>query len=148
MDHKVKPGSFADSRRGSRHERGYGTAWDKLRRQILRRDAGLCQPCLRNGVTTPSCRTVDHVLAKAAGGTDEPSNLQTICTDCHASKTAAEAVQARAGGLPVAPAPEAQTPGGARKSGASSLRTDRLVEFSRAGYQGGGVPPAGTKGGC
>lgn len=81
---------WSNPHRGSRHERGYGTAWDKLRAEVLRRDAGLCQPCLRAGHVTPDCRTVDHKVNKAQGGDDRPSNLQTICTLCHARKTQAE----------------------------------------------------------
>ena len=88
--HRVQAGSWADRRRGSRHERGYGTEWDKLRQVILRRDAGLCQPCLRLGRTTLGS-TVDHVVPKARGGTDAEANLQCICNDCHRAKTQAEA---------------------------------------------------------
>jgi len=42
-----KANSFADKARGNRHQRGYGTAWDKLRAQAIARDEGLCQPCER-----------------------------------------------------------------------------------------------------
>lgn len=73
----------------SRHERGYGTAWDKLRLTILARDSYLCQPCLTKGRPTPATQ-VDHIIAKAQGGTDDADNLQAICTDCHKDKTADE----------------------------------------------------------
>lgn len=73
----------------SRHERGYGTAWDKLRKQVLVRDKHLCQPCRRIGRVTPATQ-VDHVKPKAKGGTDDMRNLQAICTPCHADKTAQE----------------------------------------------------------
>lgn len=79
----------ADAVRGNRHARGYGTAWDKIRRRILRRDSGLCQPCLQAGRVTPAT-AVDHVVSKARGGTDRDENLQAICRDCHAAKTARE----------------------------------------------------------
>jgi len=79
----------ADRERGNRHQRGYGTAWDKLRKQILQRDAGLCQPCLRAGRVARGTH-VDHIAAKARGGSDDHSNLQTICIDCHKAKTATE----------------------------------------------------------
>lgn len=70
----------------SRHERGYGTAWDKLRKVILTRDKYLCQPCLRKGRVHPATQ-VDHILPKAKGGTDEAANLQGICKPCHDAKT-------------------------------------------------------------
>ncbi|MES2959789.1 MAG: HNH endonuclease [Pseudomonadota bacterium] len=92
--HKVLPGRFADKRRGTRHQRGYGTAWDHKRVEILKRDAGLCQPCLRAYRITPG-NTVDHIVPKFEGGSDEELNLQTICVDCHGDKTLAEALRGR-----------------------------------------------------
>lgn len=92
--HKVAPGTFADERRGSRHERGYGSAWDKTRARILRRDAGICQACAKLGHVHRGTE-VDHVVPKAEGGSDDDSNLQTICTSAHRVKTAAEAQRAR-----------------------------------------------------
>ena len=70
----------------SRHERGYGAVWDKLRKEVMQRDNGLCQPCLRNGRVTPA-HAVDHIVQKAAGGTDDLTNLQSICRACHLDKT-------------------------------------------------------------
>ena len=75
--------------RGTRQERGYGAAWDRLRLVILRRDMGLCQPCRVKGRATAAA-AVDHIKPKAQGGTDEPDNLQAICDDCHRIKSAAE----------------------------------------------------------
>ena len=71
----------------SRHTRGYGHQWDKLRKVILQRDSYLCRPCLAKGRPTPA-QAVDHIKPKAKGGTDEPVNLQAICNDCHEAKTA------------------------------------------------------------
>lgn len=73
--------------RSSRHERGYGTAWVKLRQAVLRRDSHLCQVCLKIGRPKPA-RDVDHIRPKANGGTDDMANLQAICSECHAAKTA------------------------------------------------------------
>ena len=73
----------------SRHARGYGYRWGKLRARILR-DGIWCQPCLAAGRKTIATE-VDHVLPKAKGGTDEASNLQSICHDCHKAKTQADA---------------------------------------------------------
>ncbi len=73
----------------SRHERGYGSQWDIKRARILKRDNHLCQNCLRNG-RAEAAKTVDHIKAKAHGGTDDDSNLESICYACHKSKTAVE----------------------------------------------------------
>ena len=62
-----------------------------MRPLILLRDAGLCQVCKAAGILTPGCNTVDHIINKAAGGTDDPSNLRTICKPCHQAKTQTEA---------------------------------------------------------
>lgn len=74
----------------SRHERGYGSRWVRLRARILSRDGHLCQPCLIAGRTTPATQ-VDHITPKAKGGTDEAGNLQGICRACHDAKTLTEA---------------------------------------------------------
>lgn len=76
--------------RESRHARGYGTAWDKLRKRILQRDRDLCQPCLAKGHVKPASQ-VDHIKPKAKGGTDADDNLQAICTPCHEAKTITDA---------------------------------------------------------
>lgn len=89
-----KVGKFADERRGSRHERGYGSEWDKTRKRILTRDKGLCQPCLMQGKVTPA-KQVDHRIPKAEGGTDADDNLQAICVACHQAKTSEEARRGR-----------------------------------------------------
>ena len=73
--------------KGSRHERGYGAAWDRIRLQALKRDGYLCQPCLRAGRITEA-KAVDHIKPKAQGGSDDLANLQGICDQCHADKTA------------------------------------------------------------
>ncbi|MFM2059030.1 MAG: hypothetical protein RLY71_3415 [Pseudomonadota bacterium] len=91
--HAKKGSNF--TRNLSRHQRGYGYAWEKLRVVVLQRDAGLCQPCQAAGRITPG-NIVDHIRPKAEGGDDDLGNLQVICKPCHADKTAMEA--ARGGG--------------------------------------------------
>lgn len=91
-----KLGKFADARRGSRHERGYGSDWERKRRRILSRDKGLCQVCLALGKYRPA-QHVDHVIPKSEGGSDDDGNLQAICKICHAEKTVDEARRARRG---------------------------------------------------
>ena len=92
----------------SRHERGYGAAWVKLRKQAIIRDNGLCQPCLRRGRATPH-RDVDHIKPKAKGGKDHIDNLQCICAECHKAKTRREnsgRVQFGEDGWPIGDTPE------------------------------------------
>lgn len=37
-----------------------------------------------------AAREVDHIVPLSKGGTDHPDNLQGLCRDCHADKTAIE----------------------------------------------------------
>ena len=57
--------------------------WVSIREAVLRRDNYKCVEC-----GTP-CRSaeadVHHLLPRSAGGTDEPSNLVTLCDGCHAA---------------------------------------------------------------
>lgn len=81
----------------SRQSRGYGAAWDRIRKVVLKRDCGLCQPCRRKGLATPA-NAVDHIVSKARAEAqrwcqariDDASNLQAICTECHEVKTEQE----------------------------------------------------------
>jgi 5-methylcytosine-specific restriction enzyme A len=91
---KRKPYEAQGQHRGSRHARGYGTRWERIRRQVLARDDGICQECSRQGIATPA-HAVDHIRPKAHGGTDDMDNLQSLCKRCHAVKTAAESNRAR-----------------------------------------------------
>lgn len=79
---------------GNRHQAGYGHKWDKLRKAVLIRDRHLCQVCLKLGVMTEA-KQVDHILNKAAGGTDDMHNLQSICWPCHKRKTAQESKEGK-----------------------------------------------------
>lgn len=87
--HLKTEGRFSDRYRGSRHQRGYGSAWQRLRKRIMERDNYLCQVCLQTGRIS-SADAVDHIVAKAFGGDDNPENLQAICNSCHKTKTAQE----------------------------------------------------------
>lgn len=55
----------------------------RLRFEILKRDGFACRYCHRDKVII----TVDHVIPRALGGTDHPSNLVASCDDCNAGKT-------------------------------------------------------------
>ena len=89
--HQKTDGSWSQwqKRKGTDTQRGYGWMWRKLRKQILRRDSYLCQECQKKGVVKAG-NVVDHIKPKAQGGSDDPANLQTLCTQCHNHKTATE----------------------------------------------------------
>jgi hypothetical protein len=124
--------------RGTAAERGYGHSWTRLRGHILQRDMYLCQQCLRDDRVTPlgikpRDHAVDHIKPKTQGGTDDPSNLQSLCSECHEAKSLSEAAHGRgaqfkaktqydAKGWPIwdTPAPKRwgySIPGGVRPSG-------------------------------
>lgn len=71
--------------RTSRHARGYGSAWDRLRLQILKRDTYLCQcpRCLGGELRVRPAHEVDHIRPRAQGGDDSPSNLRAVNRECH-----------------------------------------------------------------
>lgn len=52
-----------------------------------------CDNCKARPVPLPA-HEVDHIIPLAAGGTDDPDNLQAINRDCHRAKTDSEAPNA------------------------------------------------------
>lgn len=67
--------------RPSSAERGYGWAWTKIREAYLAAhpDCSLCGA---------PATVVDHITPRAEGGSDDNSNLQSLCTSCHRRRTA------------------------------------------------------------
>jgi len=83
----------------SRHKRGYGAEWDKVRKLVLERDGNLCQcrHCKAASRTTIATE-VDHIVSRSIAQVlgwskaraEHPNNLQAINSDCHARKTQEE----------------------------------------------------------
>lgn len=69
-----------------------GRPWRRKREAVLKRDSYLCVPCKQLNRTTLASE-VDHVVPQSEGGSDEDSNLQSICEACHKAKTQAEAAR-------------------------------------------------------
>ena len=70
----------------------YGNAWPQTRKRILERDGNTCQAkgCGKFG------DTVDHKTPRFEGGTNDDSNLETLCRTCQQRKANEEANRARA----------------------------------------------------
>jgi 5-methylcytosine-specific restriction protein A len=68
-------------------QRGYGAGWQRLRKVVIQRDRGLCQLCKAQGIVRAGT-DVDHIQAKADGGTDALTNLRLLCASCHRRVTA------------------------------------------------------------
>lgn len=90
LTHKKLGGWHGNERlKGNAAQRGYGSAWQALRKEVLKRDKHLCQSCLNKGIAKTGTHC-DHIIPKSKGGTDAMSNLQILCVDCHNRKTARE----------------------------------------------------------
>ena len=59
---------------------GSTSRWRKIRQRIINRDRGLCQMCSNEG------DSVDHIVPRSQGGTDDDDNLQLLCRSCNSSK--------------------------------------------------------------
>lgn len=56
----------------------------RIRFEILRRDGHTCRYCGAQAPDVPL--TVDHVIPRALGGSDDTTNLVTACRDCNYGK--------------------------------------------------------------
>ena len=72
----------------SRHDRGYGTAHDKMRRHLIR-TVVTCEECERQGRVTVGT-IADHIKPLAKGGTGDRSNYQLLCQPCSDAKSLAD----------------------------------------------------------
>lgn len=77
-------GKWSDQARCPSHRAGRGAngwEWTRLRAQALARDLGMCQKCGKRATD------VDHIIALKNGGTNDLWNLQSLCGECHDTKT-------------------------------------------------------------
>jgi len=67
--------------------------WRALRKYKIQ-SKPTCEQCEReNKLTAAQC--VDHIKPLSLGGTNDLSNLQSLCNSCHAKKSARESVEYR-----------------------------------------------------
>lgn len=79
---RIKP-AYSEQRRIS------GSARVGMKRRIYKRDGGHCCMCKR--VVDLYDSQLDHRVALQFGGTNDESNLWTLCAECHDGKSAREA---------------------------------------------------------
>lgn len=63
-------------------------ARNRLRVEVLQ-DEPFCRKCASKAEQTVATQ-VDHIVPLVQGGTEDRSNLQPLCDDCHEEKTSAE----------------------------------------------------------
>lgn len=64
----------------------YPSDWDTRRREVYERDDYTCKNCgVKGGPRGDAELHAHHVVPKSSGGTHDPSNLTTVCSDCHQS---------------------------------------------------------------
>jgi 5-methylcytosine-specific restriction protein A len=72
-----------------------GTRWRSTRTRILTRDGYQCTRVLKGSRCTNTATEVDHIHPRSLGGTDDDSNLASLCHAHHAEKTKRESAAAR-----------------------------------------------------
>lgn len=62
-----------------------GPQWEITRKRILDRDQWICQYCSKP--LEGADATVDHIVPKIEGGSDDDSNLVASCRRCNGQKS-------------------------------------------------------------
>lgn len=80
----------AESRRYEKYDRNkaavrrrYGPAWRRIRARYVKSHP-YCELCFREGRMVP-VEEVHHIKPLSEGGSNDPSNLMSLCKACHSS---------------------------------------------------------------
>lgn len=87
----LSPAHQGDTRSMTAHMRLRGRTLQSRNARIACRDLYTCRICGR--VADRGEGEVDHRIPLAQGGSDDASNLQWLCIDCHREKTERENAQ-------------------------------------------------------
>jgi len=61
----------------------YPDNWGQIIKIVKKRDNYTCQKCLTKFPKSSKSLRVHHVISLSKGGSNNTSNLTTICKDCH-----------------------------------------------------------------
>lgn len=67
--------------RGYSPGKRYGRAWQRIRTRYIHKHP-LCEECLKHGRYVP-VEEVHHIIPLSEGGTNDESNLMSLCRSCH-----------------------------------------------------------------
>ncbi len=85
---KLADRQYEQYRRDPATRKRYGRNWQRIRAQYIAAHP-LCERCLAEGKHTP-VQEVHHKIPLSKGGTNDYSNLMSLCTSCHSAITAKE----------------------------------------------------------
>ncbi|ETA73774.1 RNA-guided endonuclease IscB [Ligilactobacillus equi] len=72
--------------KGEGYQKGDLYGYQTVKQYVLARDQYKCQVCKKKGGKLK----IHHIIYRSLGGTNVPSNLLTVCADCHTAKNHAE----------------------------------------------------------
>ena len=78
---KVMDKQYNQHERDPASNKRYGRAWKRIRDRYVHKHP-LCEQCLKKGRYV-AVEEVHHILPLSEGGTNEESNLMSLCRSCH-----------------------------------------------------------------
>ncbi len=90
-EHSKQANRAEDTRRGSRHERGYDSRWSRYSKQFLAAHPVCADPFHIHGDPGVFAEVTDHIVPEWAGGDFwDQANHQPLCKACNTRKLASD----------------------------------------------------------